>query len=106
MSNWWRLKIVSGADTGKEFNLKKDRTVIGRVKGDVVFNGDTELSSVHAELTFDDHKGLMILRDLKSRNGCKVNGEKIERRYLLAGDRIKVGSTEFVLEPPVSEETR
>ena len=105
MANWWTLKILSGPDAGKTFTLKRDRSVIGRVKGDVVLESDTELSSVHAEITFDKAKGMPILQDLRSRNGTRVNGEKIEKRALMPGDRVRFGITELVLEPPSSEET-
>ncbi len=105
MANWWTLKILTGPEAGKTFTLKRDRSVIGRVKGDVVLGSDTELSSVHAEITFDAHKGCPILQDLRSRNGTRVNGEKIEKRALMPGDRVRFGITELVLEPPSAEET-
>lgn len=106
MANWWSLKIISGDDAGREFRLNTDRTVIGRVKGDILLEGDDEASSVHAEISYDERRHVMVLHDLRSRNGVKVNGEKVEKRVLTAGDRIKIGFTEMVLEPPADEATR
>jgi hypothetical protein len=104
MANWWTLKVISGPHAGKEFPLRQDRSVVGRTKGDVVLQDD-EASSVHADIVYDRDKGLLIIQDLKSRNGTRVNGQVITLKVLSAGDKIRIGVTELVLEPPTSDET-
>jgi hypothetical protein len=37
-------------------------------------------------------KGRIVVKDLGSRNGTFVNGEKVEKAILASGDRLKVGS--------------
>lgn len=105
MANWWTLKILSGNDAGRIFKLKSDRTLIGRIKGDVVLKEDEEASRVHAEITYDGAKGVLVIEDLRSRNGVRVNGKRVNRCDLAAGDRVKIGATEMLLEPPALEET-
>lgn len=105
MANWWTFKIISGENAGKTFKLRPDRTLLGRVKGDLTFSDDIEVSGVHAEISYDAAKGAMVLQDLKSRNGTRVNGEKVDIRVLAPGDRVQVGATEMVLEPPSLEQT-
>jgi DNA-binding NtrC family response regulator len=53
---------------------------------------DTQLSRRHAEVRL--HQGRWVVRDLGSRNGTWVNGERLsEARTLEIGDVIRVGST-------------
>ncbi len=51
----------------KSHSLDKAKTVIGRVKGDLVFNDDPYMSGTHACILA--LPGRFILQDLKSRNG-------------------------------------
>ena len=57
---------------------------------------DEELSREHAEVARQPD-GSLFIRDLGSRNGTWVNGERIDEHSLAPGDRIKVGATTFEL---------
>lgn len=105
MATWWTLKIVSGAGAGKTFPLNPIRTVIGRVKGDVVLGEDNEASTIHCDISYDSNRGTLTIQDLKSRNGVRLNGTKTEKAFLKAGDRIRIGSTELILEPPRTDDS-
>jgi pSer/pThr/pTyr-binding forkhead associated (FHA) protein len=53
------------------------------------------VSRLHCRLTLDD-SGLGV-EDLESTNGTWVNGRKIERAPLAAGDKLRVGRIEFAV---------
>jgi DNA-binding NtrC family response regulator len=55
---------------------------------------DGWLSSKHARL--QDSFGRWILHDEGSKNGCRVNGESVQRHELQDGDLIELGRTFFI----------
>jgi pSer/pThr/pTyr-binding forkhead associated (FHA) protein len=54
------------------------------------------VSRLHCRLTADPSNQL-IVEDLGSQNGTRVNGRKIDRATLKAGDRLTVGRIEFTV---------
>ena len=54
------------------------------------------ISRFHFTLVRED--GSWVLWDLESRNGTRVNGERIRERALVLGDRIAVGVVELVVQ--------
>ena len=65
--------------------------LVGR--GDSVhlrFPTDMELSRQHFTIEFDDES--VVLRDLQSTNGTRVNGKRIEETRLFDGDFINAGA--------------
>lgn len=74
---------------GTRHQLKNGVMTIGRMStADIVLN-DQNVSRRHAELhpVGDTYQ----LVDLGSTNGCKVNGQRIERQVLVDGDEITLG---------------
>ncbi len=69
--------------------------VIGRDPGCAVWVNSPVASRQHAELIFDA-RGLSV-RDLGSRNGTFVNGQKIENTQLADGDEIRVGPAHLIV---------
>ena len=55
------------------------------------------VSRVHCRLTVSD-AGLLEVQDLESTNGTWVNDRRVERLALAAGDRLRVGRVELVVE--------
>src|SRR5258706_14310715 len=51
------------------------------------------ISSMHCELAFKD--GYWVVRDLDSKNGIKVNGERLRFRPLRPGDRLTIGKRDY-----------
>ncbi|MBK7861679.1 MAG: FHA domain-containing protein [Archangiaceae bacterium] len=88
-----KLEIVGGPDTGKKKKFKGVRLVIGRTPGVDLQLTDQSVSRRHVELVVGD--GGVILRDLGSGNGTKVNGEKITEKALVHGDEIHIGKTKL-----------
>jgi two-component system, NtrC family, response regulator HydG len=89
------LTMTTGARVGAHFPLRRDReNRLGRgLDCDVVLS-DPLASRVHAIVVREGDQWLV--RDLTSRNGTYVNGQKIDEASLLDDCRLRVGSTEFL----------
>jgi DNA-binding transcriptional ArsR family regulator len=76
--------------------LGGDRVTVGKGdENDLVIGSDTTVSRLHAVLELIGSG--WVLRDLGSRNGTYVNGERIfSERVLRPGDEIRVGQTRLV----------
>ncbi len=85
--------ILNGPFAGNEYRLHRI-TDIGREPdhNDVVVE-DLTISRQHARIRYE--KGAFVIYDLASANGVYVNGEKVQRRVLTHGDRIKLGQVMF-----------
>ncbi len=88
-----KLEIVAGPDSGKKKKFRGVRLVIGRTPGVDLQLTDQSVSRRHVELVAGD--GGVMLRDLGSGNGSKVNGEKVTEKVLVHGDEIHIGKTKI-----------
>lgn len=79
-------------EQGKEREVKitGHRLIIGRLPENDVVLIDETVSRQHAELIL--RQGDYILKDLGTRNGTWVNGERIKELRLKDGDEIKIGT--------------
>jgi hypothetical protein len=69
---------------------------IGRAPECEVVLKDSRVSRRHARLAARD--GVLVLTDLGSTNGTRVNGHRVTEVVLGAGDRVQVGETSLVVE--------
>ncbi|MDB5338409.1 MAG: garA 6 [Planctomycetaceae bacterium] len=77
--------------------LDKAITLIGRHPDcDAVLDDNQKISRRHCCIAQVDNR--LVLRDLGSMNGIRVNGEPIVEVDLVEGDEITIGDEEFVLE--------
>src|SRR5262249_33968011 len=83
------LRILDGADRGRVFSHLPTPVTIGREEGNTVQLNDERVSRYHLKIQEDHDK--VVLTDLESTNGTKVNGEEVQIRILRAGDMISVG---------------
>lgn len=84
------LEVVEGPHEGLTLYIEKDIIRIGREDWcDLVLPDDPWVSVVHCECFFDE-KGLRV-RDLKSRNGIKLNDAPVLDAYLVPGSKLQVG---------------
>ena len=80
----------------KDIDLPPGEFVIGRAANCQLSLDDPLVSRNHATLTVTS--GLVVVADLGSRNGVRVNNERIEgKRTLAHGDQISIGSQDMVL---------
>ena len=56
------------------------------------------VSRLHCRFRLDDRDGLGV-EDLGSTNGTWVNGRKVEKAPLTAGDKVRIGRVEFAVRP-------
>jgi len=74
----------------RPLRLRSDRAVsVGRVKENDICIPSQMVSRHHGKFTFE--KGVWIYTDLKSSNGSRVNGKRVERAGLQSGDVVDVG---------------
>lgn len=83
------LRIIDGADRGRTFANLQTPVTIGREDGNTIQLNDERVSRFHVKIQEDQDK--IVLTDLDSTNGSKVNGEDIQLRILRFGDIISVG---------------
>lgn len=83
------LRVLDGADRGRVFATMPTPVTIGREEGNSVQLNDERVSRFHLKIQEDQDK--LVLTDLESTNGTKVNGEDIQLRILRYGDIIAVG---------------
>jgi len=89
-----RLEFILGPMANQTLNLTEDVTTIGSVAGNTVVLADPAVSRKHAGIR--KVNGNYELADLGSTNGVYVNGHKVPKKTLDAGDIIRVGNTEAV----------
>lgn len=70
-------------------------TTVGRAPGqnDITVDDETASNS-HLRIRHED--GQFVLYDLGSRNGTRVNGQRVERQVLMDEDVILIGETPFI----------
>ncbi|MDX1946380.1 MAG: FHA domain-containing protein [Pirellulaceae bacterium] len=92
-----RLKILQGSNAGKEIKLPMPKCLIGRDDGCHLRPQAEAVSRKHCVIITTDTE--VAVRDLNSRNGTYVNGERIaEDTVLLSGDVLRVGPLEFEMQ--------
>ncbi len=93
------LTFRNGPLSGKSVQLDRDEGTIGRREDNTYVLTDPRVSRVHASLRKE--AGAVILTDLGSSAGTRVNGEdSTGPRVLRHGDRIAFGPIEAVFEDP------
>ena len=83
------LRVLDGADRGQSYDALQTPITIGREEGNVVQLNDERISRFHIKIQEDQDK--IVLTDLESTNGTRVNGEETQLRILRFGDLISVG---------------
>ncbi|MBT5599218.1 MAG: FHA domain-containing protein [Planctomycetaceae bacterium] len=83
------LRVLDGADRGHVYQDLDLPITVGREEGNDIQLNDERISRFHSKIQLDHDR--MVLTDLGSTNGTKVNGEDIQLRILRYGDLISVG---------------
>src|SRR5688500_20393477 len=95
---------------GTAIEIAKDLVLVGRKEDCDLRLDHKSISKLHCVLVKTD--GLLLLRDLGSTNGTRVNGTRVRRAALLPNDKISFANFHFrihlgpMVEPPRSEERR
>jgi pSer/pThr/pTyr-binding forkhead associated (FHA) protein len=80
-----RAKLVCkiGNLTGKEFPITKEVT-IGKASDNKLVIQDQFISRQHARIYYDSEQESYYLEDFKSRNGTKLDGERVHTKKRLS----------------------
>ncbi len=90
------LKVLEGAKTGTKIAVKKDEFLVGRSQKCQLCVGSSSVSRRHCALVRKDSK--LWVKDLGSRNGTLVNGEKIDEKVeLRSGDELGIGTLQLLV---------
>jgi pSer/pThr/pTyr-binding forkhead associated (FHA) protein len=90
-------------DGSSPIDIKKDLIIVGRKEDCDVRLEHKSVSKMHCVLVKTD--GLLLLRDLGSTNGTRVNGTRVRRAALLPNDQISIAHYKYrvYLGPDVEE---
>jgi diguanylate cyclase (GGDEF)-like protein len=97
------LVVMKGAEIGRDYRLKRARTILGRDPSADVQLPDRLVSREHACIEFlwdaDERQAHYILIDQGSTNYTFVNSRQVRKVELMDGDKIQLGNTvlKFVL---------
>src|SRR5215212_1081846 len=80
-------------DGGAGIEIHKDLTVVGRKEDCDLRLDHKSVSKMHCVLVKTD--GLLLLRDLGSTNGTRVNGQRVRRAALLPNDHVTIAHFKF-----------
>jgi hypothetical protein len=84
--------LKDGVETS--FPLVRDTYTLGRHRNNDIVISDPKASSFHARI--DRSAEGFVIVDLKSRNGCWLNGKRVDSARLTTGDEVRVGMARLV----------
>jgi pSer/pThr/pTyr-binding forkhead associated (FHA) protein len=91
-------------DGSSPIEIIKDMTLVGRKEECDLRLDHKSVSKMHCVIVKTD--GLLLLRDLGSTNGTRVNGQRVRRAALLPNDQLTIAGYKFKVylgpgEPPM-----
>ncbi len=89
-----RLLAISGLLKGTVWAVKDGPLLLGRDTGNQVMMREAGVSRRHCSLS--EVSGGFEIADLDSHNGTFLNGTKVSREAVRHGDRIRIGSSEYI----------
>src|SRR5438128_9001521 len=105
-----RAQLVP-VDGGPPVEIVKDLVLVGRKEDCDLRLDHKSVSKMHCVIVKTD--GLLLLRDLGSTNGTRVNGTRVRRAALLPNDQVTIAGFKFRVafgpdlpEVPVHEHTQ
>src|SRR6202051_1567269 len=80
-------------DGGSPVDIDRDLTLVGRKEDCDIRLDHKSVSKMHCVIVKTD--GLLLLRDLGSTNGTRVNGQRVRRAALLPNDQVTIAGFRF-----------
>lgn len=87
-----RARLIP-VDGGPALDLVKDLTLVGRNEDCDLFIDHKSVSKQHCVLVKTE--GLVLVRDLGSTNGTRVNGQRVRRAALLPNDNLAIANFKY-----------
>lgn len=92
-----KLVVLNEGLAGQSFELKSDKTTVGRVEDNNFHLPVGSVSSHHCEILLQGHE--VVVKDLNSTNGTFINGQQVTKEGVLKpGQTLKLGQVELRLE--------
>src|SRR5262249_799912 len=87
-----RLLVLAGPDEGRVFAVSpSDTLLVGRSRATDMCLIDPHVSRVHCQVEIENNQ--VVVSDFDSPGGTWVNGKRIAKQALVAGDLIRIGNT-------------
>lgn len=92
------FQVVNGLEKGRTFLRLPTPVTIGREEDNHIVLNDERISRFHAKVQEDN--GHIILTDLDSTNGTRINGHPVQMRVLQVGDLVLIGRSALLFGSP------
>ena len=83
------VQLIEGLERGRVFQDLPTPVTIGREDDNSIRLNDERVSRFHAKI--QENGGSLILTDLESTNGTRVNGHPVQMRVVQIGDQLSIG---------------
>jgi predicted component of type VI protein secretion system len=93
----WLVPAAGGAP----IEVRKDIMLVGRQENCDLLLDHKTVSKLHCALVRTDNA--LLIRDLGSTNGCRINGQRLLRGALLADDVLSIAAFEYRVHVGASE---
>ena len=93
-----KFVVLKNGTPAESYELKTDRTTIGRSDTNSFQIPDGSVSGTHCEILLQNEE--ILVKDLGSTNGSFVDGSRIKESKLSHGQILKLGEVELRLELP------
>jgi predicted component of type VI protein secretion system len=94
-----KLVVLNEGLTGQSFELKSEKTTVGRVEDNSFRLEVGSVSSHHCEILLRGDE--VVVKDLNSTNGTFVNGQQVTKEAVLKpGQTLRLGQVEIRLDAP------
>jgi pSer/pThr/pTyr-binding forkhead associated (FHA) protein len=87
---------LTPTEGGTPIEIAKDLVLVGRKEDCDLRLDHKSISKLHCILVKTD--GLLLLRDLGSTNGTRVNGQRVRRAALLPNDQLQLASLRYTIQ--------
>ena len=95
-----RVRLVP-LEGGTPIEIVKDLLLVGRKEDCDLRLDHKSISKLHCVVVKTD--GLLLLRDLGSTNGTRVNGQRVRRAALLPNDQLQIASLRYTVQVVAEE---